>query len=293
VISLLLALALWVFVNAGQHSTLESFNVPISYRGLPLGFVIINQHPDFVKIQVSGPQTLLSLVDPTRLTVRLDLNGVGAGQASFKIGPDSFNVPRGTAVTSVSPSQIALDIDKIILRFLPVHLTRTGKPADGYQIGTVDIAPPLVRVRAPSRELANLRALDTEAVDVTGVSSETNHLVAVVSPGGMMRVDPTEVMIKIGVAPVIASRDFHGVPVIVRDTDYHSRVQPGRINLTLRGPKLELAKLDLKGAVYVDGDGLAPGSYNAPIRVQLPQGVELLHLWPDKVRIRITRAARG
>src|SRR2546429_352695 len=105
----------------------------ISYRGLPIGFVMTNQHPDFVKIQVSGPQTLLSLVDPSRLMLRLDLIGVGVGQASFKIGPDAFAVPRGTAVTSISPSQIVLDIDKVIVRYVPVHLVTTGKAADGFQ----------------------------------------------------------------------------------------------------------------------------------------------------------------
>jgi hypothetical protein len=105
-------------------------------------------------------------------------------------------------------------------------------------------------------------------------------------------VEPSEVMVKIQLAPVIATKDFHGVPVTVRDTGYQSRLQPPRINLTLRGPKLELAKLDLSGAVFIDGDGMEPGTYKTPVQVQLPQGVELRHLWPDKVRIIIRRTAR-
>jgi YbbR domain-containing protein len=293
IISLLLAVGLWVFVNAGQHSSVEPFNIPISYRGLPPGFVITNQHPDFVKIQISGPQTLLSLLDPSRLMLRLDLSGVGVGQASFKIGLDSFNVPRGTAVTSISPSQIVLDVDKIVVRHLPVHVVTIGSPADGYRIGSIEITPPRVRVRAPSREIASLETIDSEAVDVTGLATETEHIAAIASAGGMMRVEPTEVMVKIGLAPVIATRDFHGVPVTVHNSDHQSRLQPARINLTLRGPKLELSKLDLSSAVFVDGDGMEPGTYNAPVQMQLPQGVELLHLWPDKVRITIRRAARN
>jgi YbbR domain-containing protein len=292
IISLLLALALWIFVNAGQHNSVEWFNVPISYRGLPIGFVMTNQHPDFVKIQVSGPQTLLSLVDPSRLMLRLDLIGVGVGQASFKIGPDAFAVPRGTVVTSISPSQIVLDIDKVIVRYVPVHLVTTGKAADGFQIGAIEITPAKVRVRAPSREISNLDVIDTEAIDVTGLASDTTHMAAVVLPDGMMRVEPTQVMVKIGFSPVIATRDFRGVAVVVRNADYPARLEPGRISLTLRGPALQLRKLDVSGAVYVDGDGMEPGSYNMPVQVQLPQGVELLHLWPDKVRIRITRLAR-
>jgi len=290
---LLLAVGLWIFVNAGQHSSVEAFNIPVSYRGLPPGFVITNQHPDFVKIQLSGPQTLLSLVDPSRLMLKLDLSGVGVGQASFKIGLDSFNVPRGTAVSGISPSQIVLDLDKIVVRYLSVHPATIGTPADGYRIGPIEVTPSQVRVRAPSKEIANLEAVDTEAVDVTGLATETEHVAAITSAGSMMRIEPSEVVIKIGLVPIIATKDFHGVPVTVRNTEYESRLRPPRINVTLRGAKLELSKLDLSGVVFVDGDGLEPGTYDAPVQVQLPHGMELLHLWPDKIRITIRRAARG
>jgi YbbR domain-containing protein len=293
IISLLLAVGLWVFVNAGQHSSVEAFNIPISYHGLPPDFVITNQHPDFVKIQVSGPETLLSLVDPSRLTLKLDLSGVGVGQASFKIAVDSFNVPRGTAVISILPSQIVLDVDKIVVRHLPVHLVTRGRPADGYQIGSVELVPSQVLVRAPSKEIANLEAVDTEAIDVTGLETEMDRIAAIALAGSMMRVDPIEVMVKIRLAPVIATKDFQGVPVMVRDSEYQSRLEPARVNLTLRGAKLKLSKLDLSDAVFVDGGGMEPGTYNVLVQVQLPQGVELLHLWPDKVRITIRRAAQG
>ena len=293
IISLLLAVGLWIFVNAGQHSSVEAFNIPVSYRGLPPGFVITNSHPDFVKIQLSGPETLLSLVDPSRLTLKLDLGGVGVGQASFKLGLDSFTVPRGTAVTSISPSQIVLDLDKIVVRYLPVHLVTVGTPADGYQIGPIEITPPRVLVRAPSKEIANLEMIDTEPVNVTGVTTETEHVVAITLAGSMMRLEPSEVMIKIGLVPVIATRDFHGVPVTVRNIAFESRLEPPRINVTVRGTKLELSKLDLSGIVFVDGDGMEPGTYDVPVQVQLPQGMELLRLWPDKIKIIIKQTAHG
>jgi len=292
IISLMLAIGLWIFVNAGQHSSVQAFSIPVSYRGLPPGFVITNDHPDFVRIQISGPQTLLSLVDPSRLGLKLDLGGVGVGQASFKVGLESFNVQRGTAVTSISPSQIVLDVDKIVVRDLTLHVVTVGAPADGYRISSIETIPPRVQARAPSRELANLETVDTEAVDVAGLTSEAERVAAITTAGPMMRIEPAEVTVKIGIAPVIATKDFHAVPVTARDIPFESKLQPTHINLTVRGARLELSKLNLSHAVFVDGDGMGPGTYNTPIQVQLPQGVELLHLWPDRVRITIKRPPR-
>src|SRR5208282_1195596 len=89
-IALLLAIGLWFFVNAGQRGVLAPMRVPISYRQLPAGLVIVNQRPEFVQIEVRGPRTLLSLLDPDRMLLRLDLSGVTLGQAVFKIGPEMF-----------------------------------------------------------------------------------------------------------------------------------------------------------------------------------------------------------
>src|SRR5271167_3094828 len=141
-IALLLAIGLWFFVNAGQRGALAPMRVPISYRALPAGLVIVNQRPDSVQIEVRGPRTLLSLLDPDRMLLRLDLSGVTLGQAVFKIGPEMFNVPRQTDVTRISPSQIVLDIDRIADRQIPIHVNVQGQPAVGYRVVSARANPP-------------------------------------------------------------------------------------------------------------------------------------------------------
>ena len=119
-LSLILAIGLWVFVNAGERGSVQPITVPISYRSLPRGMVIMNRPPDFVKIEITGPRTILSLVNPERLTLKLDLSGVAFGQSEFKVFPAMFNTPRGTTVTSISPDQLALDVDRPELRAVDV-----------------------------------------------------------------------------------------------------------------------------------------------------------------------------
>jgi hypothetical protein len=292
-ISLLLAIGLWAFVNAGQRGALVSLRVPVGYRLLPAGMVILNQHPDFVEIEVRGPRTLLSLLDPDRLTLRLDLRGVGVGQAVFKIGPDMFNVPRQTDVTRVSPSQIVLDIDRITEQQVPVYVNIRGKPTAGYHITSVSVKPSKVELRGPSTYLAHIDRIESTPVEVTGVKDTVIQQVRLERPRRRVTIQGAKTAeATINISQIIADRNFYKLPVDVRNTDHKVRVEPKDINVTVRGPVNQLSHLDLRGAVYVSAEGIPPGEHNLPVQVTLPDGVQLVHARPNNVLVVIYRARR-
>jgi YbbR domain-containing protein len=286
-ISLVLAVGLWIFVNAGQRGALETFQVPVNYHDLPPGFVLTSPHPDFVRIQVSGPRTLLSIIDPTRLRLRLDLTGVGVGQASFKIGADSFAVPRHTEVTSVLPSQIVLDVDRYVTREVPIHLVLSGLPGAGYKIATTEVAPATVVIRGPSREVARVDEVDTESLPITGITGDFSRDVDLMAPASAVRLESDQVTARVMLAPIVTRQVFHNITVSVRDNDLKSRVDPRHVSLELSGPLLTLEKLDLKTAVYIEAAGLDPGSYSVPVQIDLPDGIALVRQTPEKVRLKI------
>jgi len=287
-ISLTLAIGLWIFVNAGQHGALESFQVPVSYRDLPPGFILTNPHPEFIKIQVSGPRTLLSIIDPARLTLRLDLTGVGIGQASFKISTDAFPVPRHTEVTSVVPSQIVLDIDKNVSVNVPVHLVVTGVAGDGYNVASTEVTPVNVTIHGPSRVVSHVDQVDTEPLSVDGLTADLSRTVDLMAPSDTARLEPDEVTATVTVAQNIVNKEFRNVPINVRDTELKFHLDARRVNLLLRGPQLTLASIVLKDAAYIEAAGFAPGSYSVPVQVNLPDGVALVRQTPEKVRIRMS-----
>jgi YbbR domain-containing protein len=290
IISLLLALGLWFFVNAGEHGSQISLQVPVSYRGLPPGYLIVNPHPDSVQIRLSGPRTLLSLTDPSRLRLRLDLTGAVIGQTSFKIGPDSFPVLRQTSVESVSPSQIVLEIDRIVTREVPVHLVLAGKAAAGYKVDATEVAPATVKIRGPSKELARIEQVETEPLDLSSLGTDFTRSVTLDQPNGMLRVQPEEVTARVTITAAITNREFQGVPVLVRDSDFKFKVDPSRVNVILRGPALALSRLNLAaGSVYVEADGMTPGLHTATVQMALPDGIEVVRQSPQKVKLRISR----
>jgi YbbR domain-containing protein len=289
ILALLLAVGLWVFVNTAEQRSVESLTVPISYRSLPAEMVIMNHPPDFVKIEIAGPRNILSLVDPQRLTLRLDLAGVAFGQSEFKVFPAMFNMPRGTNVTSISPDQLALDIDHIVSREVPVHLVVQGKVAEGYQISSAEITPPGVTARGPSRFIMPLVSIGTEPLDLHGLKADVERTLDIATPNPEIGLSAGRAQVKVSVTEMITDREFRAAEVQVKNSDFKFRVDPKQATLTIRGPATRLARLDAKALAYVDADGLTPGSHELPLQVALPDGMQLVRQSPDKVRIRMYR----
>ncbi len=287
VISLIIAAGLWLFVNAGQRNAVETLDVPIDYSKLPAGLVVVNSPPSFVKIEVTGPRTLLSLLDPERLAVKLNLSGIGSGEASFKISPGMFPMPRQTTVTNVSPPEVVLDVDRIVQRDVPVHVDLQGPVGNGYEIVGSSTIPPMVMAIGPSRFVGPLRQINTLTLDVRGASADVDRRVNLESPGPAIALGTTTVDAKVAVKEKIADREFHGLPVGVRDSDYRFRVNPTRASVTVRGPVLKLA--EAAPNVYVDAKELTPGSHDVPLQVSLPDGLQVVRQSPERVRLRLYR----
>ncbi len=292
-LSLAIATGLWFFVNAGQRNAFDELNIPINYRRLPAGLVIVNHPADFVKIQVNGPRTLLSLLNPERLAVRLDLSGIGSGQASYKINPTMFTVPRGTTVTSVSPSEVLLDVDRMVQRDIPIHVNVDGKPANGYNLAGVEANPTTVMAIGPSRDVNTVAQITTEPLDIDGANADVERQVDLESPNASVALTAMRVDAKAHIAEKISDREFRAVSVQVRDSDYKFNVAPNHTTVTIRGPILKLQGLDPNSLAYVDAKELSPGSHEVPVQLQLPDGMQVVRQSPEKVRLRLYREKRS
>lgn len=289
-LSLLLAILCWLFVNAGEQQARTTVQVPVVYAGLHRGLVIINNRPRYVEVEVSGPRTLLSILDPERMRPRLQLGDLMPGQTSLRLSPDMFNVPRHTLVTRVIPSEITLDVDRVEKRDLKVSPSLTGAPASGYHIASVTVTPKFVTVRGPSRFVAPLGKVTTAPVVVQGMTSDVSEVVALAKPAPRVHLGEKKAQVAVKIVQVVAEREFHNLPIAVRDANHRFRLEPQRVSVTVRGPELKLARLDLSQAAFVDATSAKPGSQAVPVHVKLPEGIELVRQSPDKVKLFVYRA---
>jgi YbbR domain-containing protein len=211
-----------------------------------------------------------------------------------KIRDEMIRVPRGVRILDIEPSRIPIRLEEIHRATVPVRLTRTGEPPDGYKVNTVKLTPSSVVVTGPASTVDALQVVETEPIDLNGVTAPLQRPVALVRGEHLLSVTPERVMAQINVDVVRATRDLKRVNVDVRNTDRPFQLRPSHVNLTIRGPERAVQSLELDaGSVYVDATQLGVGEHAVEPAVVLPPGIELVKRDPASLTLEIMEKQTG
>lgn len=181
-ISLVFALVLWMFIM-GERRLEVGYRVPLELQNIPAELMIANEVPSLVDVRVSGPRTLLMNVSPNDISIAVDLTDLQPGLTTFKRLEERLNLPSGLRVTRLSPSFIDLKLERIKQKQVPVKITLSGEPLQGYQVGRVSAMPARIAIAGAESELKNVTEVTTDAVDLTGVNEGFSLIVPLVHSG--------------------------------------------------------------------------------------------------------------
>ena len=286
--SLVFALGLWLFVNAGQKAAERAIEVPLEFRNIPADLMIANPGVGQVEVRVMGPPTLLSTLDPDYLKVTLDLDGARPGTSSFRLSPDFFNPPRGIRITRISPSMINLKLESVAVRSLPVTVRFGAKPPFGYRITRVETKPETVKVRGPANEVNRMVSAETLPLDLEGAKGPVTREARLSSAGQTLSFSPDRVTVSVEMEEESMTREFGRVEVKARNFTGGYSVTPRRVYLRLSGPKRILSQLQLgTEQVYLDLKGVGPGSHTLDLNLKLPPEVKVLEQRPARFNVKI------
>jgi YbbR domain-containing protein len=107
ILSLILAIAVWVFVNHGLE---KEIIVPARVRVVKIrsGLVLKKVETDTVNLFVRGsPSALREMEEPL---VALDLSHYGEGAHAIRIKKENLSLPRGVRVEAVRPSFVRVEL---------------------------------------------------------------------------------------------------------------------------------------------------------------------------------------
>jgi len=293
-LSLLAAIGLWFFVNAGERDAELALQVPVELRNIPPNVMLVSPRIDFIDLVVRGPRTLLNRIAPEQLTMPLDLRGVRPGPAVFRVMGETLDLPRGVSVVRLTPSEVTLEFAATMRKQVPVRVAFTGKPPGGARVTATKIAPESIEVVGPADQVEQIKAASTAPIDLAEASPGLiERDLALEAPREYVSYSAGLVHAQVLLEEPERMRTIPNVAIVVRNSAYRTALVPGVVQITVRGPRSATESLELDhGAVYIDAAGREPGSYEMTPAVELPADVELVKQEPSSIELRVLRQKR-
>ena len=162
VLSILMAVVLWLYVlSVDNPPVVGTYNkIGVQIEGINQleknDLVIVDGAQTTISVKLTGNRDLISEVDGDKIKATIAAASLSAITApgTYYVNYDiSLNVPEGVQISTKSPSQITLTVDRIISASVPVKLENKGKLPDGYYLKGYTLTPDAVTVKGPERDV--------------------------------------------------------------------------------------------------------------------------------------------
>jgi YbbR domain-containing protein len=244
-------------------------------------------------IRVTGIASRVDTLSEARVTVFLDSAREDIVVTRRPIFYDEQGNVASVVGLNVNPSEVQVLISITELAGFaekPITVDWIGEPAAGYRLLNVTAEPSSVQVTGSPSQLENLR-IQTETIDVTGLTQSETRQVQLDLPNGINLVEPTPIFVTVEIEPILTS------DVVQREVEIRALgaglsaiLDPEEVRVFLFGPLPILESLEEDDVrVIVDLLGLEIGTYNLePIVTVTINEIEIRSTQPAVISVVIT-----
>ncbi len=276
-----------------QLDPLISKQVPVQvdHGTLPPGIEIGEPTLSATEATVSGPESVVRLVTAAEARVVVQPSGIDVDQTVDLLAVDVRGEVQSPV--NVEPSNVHVKISVgsgLKTKSLPVNPVVTGNPADGFEVQSLTVTPPIVSIEGDADALAALAKVDTAPISMSGASANLSRTVPLALPDGVTSVTGDAVTVTINLAPTSASRTFSsGVVLSGARDDRTYTLSTASVLVTVGGSTAALDAVDPRTlAVVADVDGLGPGIHKVKLKISLPADLTLVSMSPPEVTVTVT-----
>jgi YbbR domain-containing protein len=295
-----LATVLYAGLALSQNARVWPGRVPIEAVNQPSGAFLLESLGDVTTIRYYAPADVAGRISSSDFQAVVDLSSVTPtlGGSPVSVPVDVIPLDPRIKVLDYSPDRVAVRLDPVITRTVPITVERGTVPA-GLQIGDPVLSSQTAAVRGASSLVQRVETVSARvAIDPTGINVDGEvDLVALDARGDIVApvdIEPDRVHVTIIVGRETASRsvpvapDLTGAP----ETGWSVRsvaVEP--LVVTVRGPLDAVAAMT---SIATESIPLAGRTADLTTTVGLvtPEGIEVVDGGPVRVVVRIA-ADRG
>jgi YbbR domain-containing protein len=245
------------------------------------------------QVTASGPASAVLRVQEAMVEIPLD-------QLSLTINNTYEAVPvddRRQRVNGVrlNPPNVNVEVpveQQVGYKEVGIRPVVRGKLAPGYYLEPLEVNPPSATIVGVPERLASISSVETDAVDLGGLSTTSVKQVSLKSPGGVTFLQPRPVSVTLRVSPIPSTQVLQVAPTIVGRAPGLQLADPvGPVELTISGPAPLLQNLAARDfRLTLDLSGLEAGQHTVPLQPEIPSTLRLDNLNPNSVTVALREA---
>jgi YbbR domain-containing protein len=173
-VALVITLALWLGVSGLRAPKTVRLRAVALNLQISNDVEITNSPVQEIDIVVTGDKRKTDNLNARDLVVSLDLSNVQPGDRMVQLSPENVSVelPTGVRLEEIQPNKIAVNIETVEEREIPVKATTEGGVSESFEIYSETAMPAKVRVRAPSSYIKSLNFVSTEKINLDNHSED-------------------------------------------------------------------------------------------------------------------------
>lgn len=172
-IAAVITLALY-FGVAGETGSGTLYNVPLNLL-IADNAELTNTPTQQVDIILKGDKTKIDeLIRKNDLVAYCDLRNVPTSDGAIDLTPETIRIdlPAGVRLSEIRPRQIAIKLEAVIEKDVPVKAEKEGHVPEGSQVYTETVVPAKVRVRGPASYIKTLEFVSTEKISLDNKTTD-------------------------------------------------------------------------------------------------------------------------
>jgi len=243
-----------------------------------------------VDIRVRGPLSLVTDLDPGKMSAVIDASGLEPGSHSIWLSPDQVNTPANVEVLRIDPPNIPVIVEPRITRQVSVkpQIKQNSVPP-GYVVLESTVVPSTVELTGPASKVSGVTELMTNPVDLSAVGSQGAFTVSLIVPDQSMKPTPSAVRTTFTLDRLGEKRLTELKPTLPQRV--LNRSVP-TMSVLLEGPQSLLDKIGPNDIIVkLDVAKLPRGEHEVSPAIELPKQyrdtVRVTSIEPEKLVIRL------
>ena len=210
--ALALALVLWVVVRMEQPERRTLTGVPVRVQLTDPQWAVAGEPaPSSATLRLAGTSRQLLRLAGNQPSIMVPVDAVGSADTSLLIDRNWVRLQgiEGVVVEEVEPDAVSITFEPMVAADVPVEINLFGSPSDEWMATPLATANPRsIRVIGPASRVEELRAIQLDSLDLSGMAESQVVRVAVRDSivAGLTSISHDTVAVRVELTPREGSR---------------------------------------------------------------------------------------